>query len=64
MKRIYQTIGQNWLKFKIKTTSIIYSKNLAQKRTKKEEELNCKYQDGSNKRQENPSEITRQEIEN
>ena len=33
----------DWLKFKIKTSSITYSKKLAQERKKREEELNFKY---------------------
>ena len=53
----------DWLKFKIKTSSIIYSKKLAQERKKREEELNFKYQDALNKFQENPSEITRLEMD-
>ena len=53
----------DWLKFKIKTSSITYSKKLAQERKKREEELNFKYQDALNKFQENPSEITRLEMD-
>ena len=52
----------DWLKFKIKTSSITYSKQLAKERKKREEELNFKYQDALNKFQENPSEITRLEM--
>ena len=51
------------LKFKIKTSSITYSKKLAQERKKREEELNFKYQDALNKFQENASEITRLEMD-
>ena len=53
----------DWLKFKIKTSSITYSKKLAQERKKREEELNFKYQDALNKFQENASEITRLEMD-
>ena len=53
----------DWLKFKIKTSSITYSKKLAQERKKREEELKFKYQDALNKFQENPSEITRLEMD-
>ena len=48
------------LKFKIKTSSITYSKTLAQERKKQEEELNFK---ALNKFQENPSEITGLEMD-
>ena len=34
----------DWLKFKIKTSSIAYSKKLSRDRKCKEEELNLKYQ--------------------
>jgi len=53
----------DWLKFKIKKTSIAYSKKLAQEREKQEEELNFKYQDALNKFQENPNEFTRLKID-
>ena len=53
----------DWLKFKNKTSSITYSKKLAQERKKREEELKFKYQDALNKFQENPSEITRLEMD-
>ena len=53
----------DWLKFKIKTSSITHSKKLAQERKKREEELKFKYQDALNKFQENPSEITRLEMD-
>ena len=53
----------DWLKSKIKTSSITYSKKLAQERKKREDELNFKYQDALNKFQENPSEITRLEMD-
>ena len=51
------------LKFKIKTSSITYSNKLAQERKKREEEHHFKYQDALNKFQENPSEITRLEMD-
>jgi len=53
----------DWLKFKIKTSSITYSKKLAQERKKREEELNFNYQDALNKFQENLNEFTRLEID-
>ena len=53
----------DWLKFKIKTSSITYSKKLAQKRKNRKEGLNFKYQDALNKFQEYPSEITRLEMD-
>ena len=39
------------------------SKKLAEESKKREEELNFKYQDALNKFQENPSEITRLEMD-
>jgi len=53
----------DWLKFKIKTSSIAYSKKLVQERKKREEELNFKCQDALNKFQENPNEFTRLKID-
>lgn len=53
----------DWLKFKIKTSSITYSKKLAQECKNREEELNFNYQDALNKFQENPNEFTRLEID-
>ena len=52
----------DWLKFKIKIRSIIYSEKITQERKKREEERNSKYQDALSQFQENPSEITRWEI--
>ena len=53
----------DWLKFKIKTSSINYSKQLSKDRQRREKELNSKYQDTLNKLQDNPCETTRSETE-
>ncbi|KAL9976148.1 hypothetical protein ACROYT_G013405 [Oculina patagonica] len=53
----------DWLKFKIKTSSIIYSKQLSKDRQRREEELNARHQDMLRKFQENPCETTRLETE-
>ncbi len=52
----------DWLKFKIKSSSIAYSKEISRHR-KGREELNLKYQALLKIFQENPSETTRQETE-
>ena len=49
----------DWLKFKIKTTSIAYSKKLSRGRKSKEEALNFKYQALLQKFHDNPYETTR-----
>ena len=56
-------IKWNWLKFKIKMSSIAFSKKMSRERQKLEEELNCKYQDALNRFQQNPSNVTKQEAE-
>ena len=53
----------DWLKFKIKTSSIAYSKKLSRDRKSKEEELNLKYQALLKIFQDNPCETTRLETE-
>ena len=53
----------DWLKFKIKTTSIAYSKKLSRDRKSKEEELNLKYQALLQKFHDNPCETTRLKTE-
>ena len=53
----------DWLKFKIKTSSIAYSKKLSRDRKSKEEELNFKYQVLLKIFQDNPCETTRLETE-
>ena len=53
----------DWLKFKIKTSSINYSKQLSKDRQRREKELNSKYQDTLKKLQDNPCETTRSETE-
>jgi len=49
----------DWLKYKIKTSSINYSQQLSKGRQRREKELNSKYQDMLKKLQNNPSETTR-----
>ena len=56
-------IKWDWLKFKIKMSSIAFSKKMSRERRKLEEELNSKYQDALNKFQQNPSNVTKQEVE-
>ena len=53
----------DWLKFKIKSCSIAYSKVISRVRKGREEELNLKYQALLKIFQENPCETTRQEME-
>ena len=53
----------DWLKFKIKTSSIAYSKKLSRDRKSKEEELNLKYQALLKIFQDNPCETTRLKAE-
>ena len=53
----------DWLKFKIKTSSINYSKTTIKSQQRREKELNSKYQDMLKKLQSNPSETTRLETE-
>ena len=53
----------DWLKFKIKTSSIAYPKKLSRDRKSKEEELNLKYQALLKIFQDNPCETTRLETE-
>ena len=53
----------DWLKFKIKMSSIAFSKKMSRERRKLEEELNSKYQDALNRFQQNPSNVTKQEAE-
>ena len=56
-------IKWDWLKFKIKMSSIAFSKKMSRERRKLEEELNSKYQDALNRFQQNPSNVTKQEAE-
>ena len=56
-------IKWDWLKFKIKMSSIAFSKEMSRERRKLEEELNSKYQDALNRFQQNPSNVTKQEAE-
>lgn len=56
-------IKWDWLKFKIKMSSIAFSKKRSPERRKLEEELNSKYQDALNRFQKNPSNVTKQEAE-
>ena len=53
----------DWLKFKIKMSSIAFSKKMSQERQKSEEELNSKYQDALNRFQQNPSNNIKQVVE-
>ena len=53
----------DWLKFKVKTSSINYSKQLSKARQRREKELNSKYQDMLKKLRSGPSETTRLETE-
>ena len=53
----------DWLKFKIKMSSIAFSKKMSRERRKLEEELNSKYQDALNRFQQNPSNVTKQEAQ-
>ena len=54
----------DWIKFKIKTSSIAYSKKVSKDRKQQEEELNFKYQSALKRLQENPNDETRLEAEN
>lgn len=56
-------IKWDWLKFKIKTSSIAFSKKMSPERRKLEEELNSKYQDALNRFPKNPSNVKKQEAE-
>ena len=56
-------IKWDWLKFKIKMSSIAFSKKMSRERRKLEEELNSKYQDALNRFQQNLSNGTKQEVE-
>ena len=56
-------IKWDWLKFKIKMSSIAFSKKMSRERRKLEEELNSNYQDELNRFQQNPSNDTKQEVE-
>ena len=56
-------IKWDWLKFKIKMSSIAISKKMSRERRKLEEELNSKYQDALNRFQQNLSNVTKQEAE-
>ena len=53
----------DWLKFKIKTNSISLSKKISRDRQDLENKLNTKYQDALKNVQENPSNVTKLEIE-
>ena len=53
----------DWIKFKIKTSSIALSNKISRKRKKLEEELNFKYQDALKRFQQNPFNATKLEIE-
>ena len=53
----------DWIKFKIKMSSITFSKKISRERQKLEEELNLKYQHALKKFQQNPSDATKLEIE-
>ena len=53
----------DWLKFKIKISSITFSKKMSRDRQKQEEELNFKYQEALNRFQQNPSNVTKLEID-
>jgi len=54
-----ERIKCDWLKYKIKTSSINYSQQLSKGRQRRKKELNSKYQDMLKKLQNNPSETTR-----
>ena len=54
----------DWIKFKIKTSSIAYSKKVSKDRKQQEEELNFKYQSAFKRLQENPNDEARLEAEN
>ena len=56
-------IKWDWLKFKIKISSIAFSKKMSRERRKLEEELNSKYQNALNRFHQNPSSDTKQEVE-
>ena len=56
-------IKWDWLKFKIKMSSVAFSKKMSRERRTLEEELNSKYQDALNRFQQNPSNVTKQEAE-
>ena len=56
-------IKWDWLKFKIKMSSIAFSKKMSRECRKLEEELNSKYEDALNRFQQNPSNVTKQEAE-
>ena len=59
-----ETTKWDWrLKFKIKTSSINYSKQLSKGRQRMEKELNSKYRDMLKTLQSSPSETTRLETE-
>jgi len=51
----------DWLKFKIKTSSIALSKKVSKDRQKREEEVNAKYQDALSLFQQNLCDATRLE---
>ena len=53
----------DWLKFKIKTNSISLSKKISRDRQDLKNKLNTKYQDALKNFQENPSNVTKLEIE-
>ena len=53
----------DWLKFKIKTNSISLSKKISRDRQDLENKLNTKYQNALKNFQENPSNVTKLEIE-
>ena len=53
----------DWLKFKIKISSITFSKKMSRDRQKREEELNIKYQEALNRFQQNASNVTNLEID-
>ena len=54
----------DWIKFKIKTSSIIYSKKVSKDRKQREKELNFKYQRALKRFQDNPNDATKLESEN
>ena len=54
----------DWIEFKIKTSSIAYSKKVTKDSKQQEEELNFKYQSALKRLQENPNDETRLEAEN
>ena len=53
----------DWIKFNIRTDSIIFSKQLSKIRQKREEELTCKYKESLAAFQDNPCDNTRTTME-